>query len=139
MRKENWPKILEQKIQEEVSIPFVWGVSDCLQFPGNVAAAMLDYDVKAKAQAGLYIYDTEGGAKEIIDTVFNGDMGEVFDLVFKRIGINFAGRGDIVLVKFNGVIACGVIDSSGSRAAVKSESGVLFVPSKFWTHAWRVE
>ncbi len=139
MRKENWAQILSEKIEKEISTPFAWGVSDCLQFPSNVAAAMLDYDVKAKAQAHLYQYDSEEGARKIINESFNGDMGNVFDLVFNRINLKSAGRGDIVLVNFNDVIACGIIDSTGRRAAVKSEAGILFAPSKSWSHAWRVE
>lgn len=139
MRLENWPTILEEKITEEIESPFTWGVSDCLQFPSNVAAALLDYDLKGKAGAHLYPYDSEAGAKDIIDTFFNGDMGNVFDLALERINLKLAGRGDIVIINFSGKTVCGIVDNTGRRAACRSETGVLFVPSKFWTHAWRVE
>ena len=139
MRKENWPIILEEKIKEEIDVPFKWGQSDCMTFPARVAAAMLDYDLMEKAQLAIIQYDSEEGAKEVLREWFGKDMAGVIDLVFNRVPVLMAGRGDIVLLKRNDIESCGIVDSTGRRAACKSEGGILFVPLSFAVYAWRVE
>ena len=139
MRKENWPVILEEKIKEEIDAPFEWGQADCLQFPAFIAAALLDYDVLQKAQAHLFQYDSEESAKRVLKEHFNDDMGGCFDLVFERIPVSKAGRGDIVIIERGTIKACGIVDSTGRKAACKSEIGILFVPLSNAIAAWRVE
>lgn len=139
MRKQNWPLILTDKIEEFKNVPFVWGWSDCLHFAGLVAAAMLDYDPFLKGNAELYKYQSEEEAKKMLDDHFGGSMGNVFSSVFPEIGIRQAGRGDIAIVNLKEVEICGVIDSSGRAVACKSNDGILFVPSSKIVRAWRVE
>lgn len=137
MRKQNWNAILTDKIEEYKSIPFVWGVSDCLQFSGQVAAAMLDYDPYEKV--GSYHYDSEEAAGQMLQDHFDGDMGNVFSTAFEEIRPRMAGRGDIAIVEFKDTEICGVIDSSGRLVACKSVDGLLFVPMIYIQRAWRVE
>lgn len=139
MRKQNWPIILNEKIEEAKAAPFVWGVCDCLQFAGNVAAAMLDYDPHAKAEADLYKYDSEIGAYKMLAKHFDSKMGNVFGKVFEEISPAFAGRGDLAIVMFEGREVCGVVDSSGRHVACKALEGILFMPIKSAIAAWRVE
>lgn len=139
MRKQDWPMILSEQIEAYKGLPFVWGVSDCLQFAGRVAGAMLDYDPHEKAEAHLYAYDSEAGAAKMIAKKFKGDMGNVFGKVFPEIAPALAGRGDIVIVDVDGRDTCGIVDSSGRRVACKAKEGVLFAPISKITRAWRVE
>ena len=139
MRKQEWPIILDEKIEEFKDAPFVWGVSDCLQFPGRVAEAMLNYNPYEKAQANLYQYDSEESALKMLSDHFSGKMGNVFGRIFKEINPKFSGRGDIAIVEVKGVEICGVIDSSGRNVACKSIDGILFVPVSKIKEAWRVE
>lgn len=139
MRKQEWPKILDQKIEEGKSAPFVWGQCDCLLFAGNTAAAMVDYDLHAKAESDLFKYESEIGAYKMLAKHFDGKMGNVFGKVFEEIPVPMAGRGDLAIVMFEGKEVCGVIDSSGRRVACKALEGVLFVPIADAIKAWRVD
>lgn len=139
MRKQNWPIILSNTIEAWKEKPFAWGESDCLRFPFAAAAAMLDYDVYEKIGVEKYPYDSEAGAKAILDQHFGGDVANFISTVFEEKNPRLAGRGDIVTVLHGGVIFCGVVDSSGRFAAVKAEKGILFVPLTQSVKAWGVE
>lgn len=139
MRKQNWPIILNEKIEEWKDVPFVWGWSDCLHFAGSVAAAMLDYDPHEKIGAEKYIYESEAGAIEMLNKHFGGKMGNVFNRLFAEVRPKKAGRGDIAIVDFLGKEICGIIDSTGRAVAVKSNDGILFIPVNRIKQAWRVD
>lgn len=139
MRKQEWPAILDQKIEEFKIAPFVWGECDCLQFVGIVAGCMVDYDLHAKAKYWDYRYSSEEGALKMLADHFDGQMGNVFGTVFEEINPKMAGRGDIAVIEVLGKEICGVIDSSGRNVACKSVEGVLFAPVSKIRKAWRVD
>lgn len=139
MRKQNWPMILTEKIEQFKTHPFVWGETDCLHFACRVASAMLDYDLYETAKASSFLYDTEEGAALMLEEHFNKDMGNVFSSLFDEVSPKLAQRGDVAICEFNGKEICGVIDSSGRSVACKSKDGILFLPISRVARAWRVE
>lgn len=139
MRKENWPMLLNEKIEEFKSTPFIWGESDCLHFACRAAASMLDYDLYEKAEASTFIYDTEEGAALMLEEHFEKDMANVFSSLFDSVPVKLAQRGDIAICDFQGKLICGIFDTSGRTIACKSMEGVLFLPASKAVKAWRVE
>lgn len=139
MRKENWPKYLEQTINEWKEKPFVWGKTDCLQFAVHCAASILDYDLFLKDNP-YDRYSTQEESDEILLREYGGSVSGVFGSLFKKRQYNKeAQRGDIVICDWQDNTLCGVIDLSGHRVAVKSENGILYIPVRYVVSAWSVE
>lgn len=139
MKIQSWPLALSDTIEQWKDFPFTWGSHDCLQFPFAVAARMLDYDIYSKIGIEKFPYDSEEGAKAILDEHFGGDMANFISTVFEEKNPKLAQRGDIVIIEYNGVEYCGVVDSSGRHAACKAKTGIIFAPLSKAVKAWGVE
>lgn len=138
MRKQNWPVILNDKIEEYKNAPFEWGKVDCLRFAGLISIDILENDPYGTMSED-FAYTTEEEAKGLLDTHFGGKMANVFGKVFEEVPPKMAGRGDIAVVDVNGVEICGVIDGTGRRVACKAVDGLLFISVKHIVKAWRVD
>lgn len=139
MKKQNWPVILSDAIEEWKEKPFVWGASDCVLFTLAIAAAMVDYDLLTKVGFYAHPYNSEESAAEVLAQNYGGTMDGVFSTVFEEKNPKLAGRGDIVIAELDGVGHCGIVDSSGRFAACKAKDGILFVPMSKAVKAWGVE
>ena len=139
MRKQDWEQQLNAGIEAAKGTPFIWGQSDCINFAFGCAANMVDYDLMAKASA-FRNYTTEAEAYQVLTDNFDGSMAKAMDYFFEaHVNKTTARRGDIVIIDYNDIQLFGIMDLTGRFAACKSENGVLHVPIKYATNAWKVD
>lgn len=145
-RKENWPNLLHDFIHERKTQPFSWKIQNCCFFACDWIRLCTGVD-PAK---GLRVKgSTVKGAATLLKT-----MGGVEGIAtarclkhgFPSISVNFAQRGDIVLVdlnSFNNPTVNAVEDNSlgivvGTEAAFVGRNGLLFLPVTACRLAWRI-
>ena len=75
------------------AVPFEWGKYDCCLFAGNAVLSMTGTD-HAKDFRGKY--NSEEGAQELLEE--KGGLVAYLDSVLTPKEINFAQRGDVVMV-----------------------------------------
>lgn len=139
MRKENWPQLLDDVINEYKEIPFEWGISDCLQFSMTAAQRLIDRDITTQFSA-RNDYSTEQGGADRLAEFFGGSYENIFDEVFIQTGSNkLAKRGDVVLILLEDREICAIVDGSGRYAVCKTLDGVIFIPLRMAVKVWRVE
>jgi hypothetical protein len=138
MRVEGWEKLLDDYIQKMALRPFKWGKCDCLIFSSDWCKIATNIDPMSKKKAkdpdtirGLY--NSEESAKELIKQ-YRKSVRDIMDVHFKRLGVNFAKRGDIVLYKN----AFGVVLGRG-KVVLKTENGMISVNVSDCQLAWGVE
>jgi hypothetical protein len=90
MRKENWPRLLEDYIVQKKDIPFEWGTNDCWQFSIHAVKEISDKDLTT-----LFDYQTPRKAAELMTE--HGGMISAADKYFgESKSIYLAQRGDVV-------------------------------------------
>ena len=136
MRLENWPSRLTETINAASSRRFLCGEYDCFIFCADVVEAMTGrdlfegYDFRGK-------YKTPKGAiKQIRKNGFE-NIEAIWDHFAKPVDVNFAQRGDIILIDVDEELpATGpVIDS---RAAFLSKDGITYRNTTEGLRAWRI-
>lgn len=133
-RKENWPEILNDQIEQAQAREFEWGVFDCCLFAADVVLAMTDVDYAASFRGR---YKTKAGAYRCLKN-HSGDIKEVLNsLLGEPIPVAYCSRGDIVTLETDDGLAMGVC--VGARMAVPRPGvGLTFVPMSRALMAWRV-
>lgn len=130
MRKENWPNLLSQYIEDCRKKPFKWGENDCILFAAKC--------IEALTGENLYdpylVYNDEIGANDLVK--YNGGLSEI---VKKHLGPGHrdhmkAIRGDLVMMKINGE-TIGIVDDSGESILFVGPDGLKRFPLK---SAWRI-
>lgn len=138
MRIEGWEKLLDCYIQETALKPFKWGVCDCLIFSSDWCRTATGIDPMSKKKNGdpdtiRGLYDSEETAKQLIKK-YRSSVRDIMDVHFKRINVNFAKRGDIILYKN----AFGIVLGRG-KAVLKTETGMTAVNVSDCQLAWGIE
>ena len=136
-RREDWPNKLNDFIETNRNREFQRGVFDCAVFAGLAVKAMTDEDFVQK-----YI-GTYKSKKEGFEMLKAEGMKSLIELADKCLDSaldnpNFAGRGDVVAVKYENEVALAVIDLTGRRAVTTGKEGLAFFESKYWLKAWKV-
>lgn len=131
-RRDNWPSLLAQFIEQRREEPFAWGVNDCCTFAADwvEVCAGVDY---AKAWRGRYVsglgaarfLDEAGGVEALVDA-----------LGLQRIELQLAGRGDIVAQETGRGMTLGIC--LGVTTAFVAKTGLVFGPIANVKTAWRI-
>ena len=145
-RKDNWPQLLNQFIEARRHVPFNWKKQNCCFTACDWIKICTGKDpARGLRQMGSTL---KGAAKMM------KDMGGVEGIAktqcakfgFASISVNFAQRGDIVLVdlnSFNNPSINPTPDNSlgivvGSEAAFVGRRGLQFIPVSACRLAWRI-
>lgn len=145
-RKENWPVLLQEFIQGRKAVGFDWKKQNCCFFACDWIRLCTNVDpakglrVKGSTLKGAATLLKSMGGVEGIATSRCAKHG------FPSVAINFAQRGDIVLVdlnSFNNPTVNAVEDNSlgvvvGSEAAFVGRDGLKFIPVTACRLAWRI-
>jgi hypothetical protein len=101
MRNEGWEHAIDKYIADAASRPFEVGIFDCLIFVCDAIKLIAGIDPMAKKLADdpktiRGAYRTPEEAKALIAKL-RGDVANIMDVHFERIGSSFAQRGDVAL------------------------------------------
>ncbi len=139
MRKQDWPLLLTQGIEDWKNAQFYWGKADCVHFAVMVAAGFLDYDLIERL-GGVRKFACEKEAREYFLSAYGGKIENVFDTVLvRRAGPAFAGRGDIVIAGHKGQDIAGIVADGGRLVAAKALTGFVYLPLSSVKIAWATE
>lgn len=131
MRRENWPKLLQDEVAAASSRPFEWGRHDCLQFAARCVAAITGEDHAARFGE----YADERGAVRLL-----AQHGGVAGILAAELGDSvpplLARRGDVVLAQIDGRATAGIC--LGAVCAFAGD-GVVYRPLATVERAWRVD
>lgn len=143
-RKENWPQLLFEAIEEKKHARFQPGTHDCCisacdiveRMTGvDVATEFRDYDDKESMEATL---EKHGGVEAIAESV-------TIEYGLYEIPPSMAQRGDLLMLDFKGVpnapdgVVMANVDLDGSHAIACGYKGWTRVPIKACAkRAWRV-
>ena len=137
MRSEEWPSILLTAIHAAENQKFKWGKNDCFIFCGEVARQMTgrdlfaDYEFRGK-------YKTPRGALKLMRKYGFFDLKHIWDSFAQPIPVQYAGRGDIVMIDVDQLLpATGLVVDS--RAAFLTKEGFTYHPLTIAHSAWRIE
>lgn len=141
-RKEDWPELLHEYIDANISTPFAYGVHDCCLFVADAVQAMTDVDLAADYR-GKYT-DAKSALQIIKDITGGSTVEDVIVHAAAQFGLSecpsvlFAQRGDIVLLDHDGTLALGVVYLDGAHALFVSDSGLHKLPVRQCKRAWEV-
>lgn len=137
IRFENWPIRLDEFIETNRHRKFERGQFDCALFAGLAIEAMTGAEL-VRDYVGLY--DSKRAAFELLK---ERGLNSLIDVAVKHLGepltnINFAGRGDVVVVQYEGEFALAIVDLTGRRAVTTGKDGLIFFDRQYWLKAWGV-
>lgn len=136
-RIEGWEVRLAAFLETRRERKFKRGAHDCVIFACDAIKEVSGVDLAADYRGK---YTTKKKALEIIKSMGCEDLADVAE---RRLGmplssVTRAKRGDLVAVKYDGEIALGVVDMSGSQVATTGKDGIQYFSRKFWLKAWAV-
>lgn len=94
-RRHDWEPHFVAIMERHRAMPFVWGKSDCLIVPADLARAMTGVDPMRSLRA----YRTEAGAARLLARLGFADVEEALKAVFPRIPKAWARRGDAGVIE----------------------------------------
>lgn len=134
-RVEQWPAELSAFLRDRRTMPFQYGVNDCLLFPADAVFRMSGVDFAAPWRGK---YETEEQAKAIL-----ADNGGVQVMITDALGFKgtksllTAKRGDVVMANTKWGVMGGIVDDTGQRVAVPMTGDECFIRLPL-NLAWRV-
>lgn len=136
-RLENWPILLDKFIESNRDRAFERGVFDCALFAGY---ALKETTGETFVDEWIKTYKNK---KEAFELLRAKGFKSLIELAKKYLGeplenINFAGRGDIVAVKYENEVALAVVDLTGRFAVTTGKDGLFFFEREHWLKAWKV-
>ncbi len=139
MKPPDWEGQLGRAIASAAEATFDFREHDCCRF---AVACIRAQRPKANIPDNLLAYDNEDGANAIL--AGNDGVEGIAERVaalngFGEVPPAFAQRGDVVLVRTGqNEPALGVVDTTGTRAAVADRHGLTFFPITDAQRAWRI-
>jgi hypothetical protein len=130
-RRDNWPNLLAQFIEQRREQPFAWGVNDCCTFAADWVQLCTGVDY---AQAWRGRYASGLGAVRVLDEA-GGVVALVDSLGLKRVPPQQAGRGDIVAQEAGHGITLGIC--LGATTVYVAKSGLIFGSLQSVESAWK--
>lgn len=131
MRKENWPVLLNERIDHYRNHAVAYGSMDCWLFCAQIIDAMTGKELAADAKG--YYTTLRGGlrrAKKLYGATKLEDIPAHF---FPEMPVKQASRGDVVF--YDGCLGI----CNGKYSHFLGESGLVVVPTINCQKAWRVE
>lgn len=118
----DWDKRLSKYINEMLHVPFEWGTNDCVLFAAKGIEALTGENLYGHYPK----YTTEFGARRIIQEA--GGLQQLIDRNLPNVYTSYlqAKRGDLVLVKHNGMEHIGLVCDCGMKIAAPSDHGLTF-------------
>lgn len=143
MRLEGWENEFSLYIDKTMSKEFEWGVCDCLIFVSDSARIISGVDPMSYQREGdpetiRGAYSTAHGAIKLIKA-YRKDLNDVIDACFKRIGVKYARRGDIVMTKLDQGDTLGVVVDGGKAFFKMNDMGFHVENVSNCEIAWRVD
>jgi len=141
-RFKDWEIRLHKKFLEWSEVDFQWGEKDCCIFAGDCIEAitsknpMTDFIKKYSNNP----YTNKREAILLIKNSFS-DLGSCIEQVLgKPRDINFAQRGDLVLLKNNNSWRiCGIVDLTGAKiTALSLKDGLVKLPMSDGYLSWKI-
>jgi hypothetical protein len=130
-RRDNWPNLLAQFIEQRREQPFAWGSNDCCIFAADWVQLCTGVDY-AKAWRGRY--SSGLGAVRVLDEA--GGVEALVDLLgLQRVAPQLAGRGDIVAQEAGHGITLGIC--LGATTVYVAKSGLIFGSLQSVESAWK--
>ena len=133
MRVENWAAILADHIQSSVGKPFIWGERDCCLWVADIVNDMTGVDYAAEFRGK---YHSKSEAIKLLSSKY-GSLQEYLDVLFDEVRLTYAKRGDVVVSKFDGMHALGIVVDS--RAAFTAATGLAYIPVLDCIRAWSID
>jgi hypothetical protein len=130
MRKDNWPRLLEDYIVQKKDVPFEWGSNDCWQFSIYAVKEISDKDL-----TNLFEYQTARRAAELMSE-HGGMMGAADRYFGQSKSVLLAQRGDVVCLINAGRELLGIC--VGEMSAFVAESGIIMQPTLNCEKAWSI-
>lgn len=136
-RHQNWVERLNTFLEKSRNKTFRRGHHDCALFAGKAIAAMTgenftkEYIGQYKNKEQAFELLKERGCKDLIAVAVK-HLGEALP------SPAYAGRGDVVAVKYQGEMALAIVDLSGRLATTTGKNGLEYYKHQFWLKAWRV-
>ena len=131
-RRDNWPNLLAQFIEQRREQPFAWAVNDCCIFAADWVQTCTGVDY---AQAWRGRYSSGLGAVRFLDEA-GGVEALVDALGLQRVAPQLAGRGDIVAQEAGRGVTLGIC--LGVTTAFVAKTGLVFGPITNVETAWRI-
>lgn len=132
-KRRDWRRQLDEFLAHRQDMPFLWGVRDCALFAADAVAAMTGVDVAA---AWRERYSTARGAARILRGRRLADFA-VEVLGTPLLNPLTARYGDIGIVLLSPGQTLGVV--TGPHVACQGSSGIVLVPIRNVSMAWRLE
>jgi hypothetical protein len=137
LRRADWPLLLEVYLERHRDTSFAWGVHDCATFAlGWLDAVREDLSPQLDALRESMAYTTASGALGRLGERTLRDAVEDWQQL-TPVAVNFAQRGDLVLVDLDGRHSLALVVGDG-QAAGPGTAGLEFVPMTAARAAWRV-
>lgn len=130
-RVSDWPKVLNEFIQERLYTPFKWGTNDCCIFAGDAVLAITGTDLVAEFRGK---YQTEDGSKKAIGgaTV----AGLVTQKLGKPVHWTHLQRGDVAMFEQENGKTLGLC--VGAKLVTPGEDGLVFTSIDKAILGWRI-
>lgn len=137
-KRQNWETKFSEFIEQYAQKKFKRGQDDCVMFA--MKAVIIIYGIDFGSQY-LNTYRNKKEANEVLSKLGTNNIEE---LTVSFLGppiknINYASRGDVVLIKYKKDYALGIIDLSGQKAVTMGKNGLDFYPRQFWQNVWKVK
>ena len=131
-RRDNWPNLLAQFIEQRREQPFAWAVNDCCIFAADWVETCTGVDY---AQTWRGRYSSGLGAVRFLDEA-GGVEALVDALGLQRVTPQQAGRGDIVAQEAGRGITLGIC--LGVTTAFATKNGLAFGSIANAEKSWKV-
>jgi|TARA_R100000149_G_scaffold65658_2_gene40971 hypothetical protein len=145
-RLQNWQSNFIQKLKYLDTKPFVWGQTDCCNFCGQCVDSITGVNPMAPF-AGTYASKEEAyeaiikGLRHRSGRVYVGETleGIMTIILGEPKPISMAKRGDVALVKRQGLNISMMVDTSGrSLVGMTEEGGLIKLPLHWGRLAWDI-
>jgi hypothetical protein len=140
-RKTDWPKRLTDYLISVQDAPFEYGNFDCLCFVAGAIEAMTGVDIMADFRGrytshlqAMRIAKSVYGTSNVPDTL----AAMMCQRGWQALSPLLAQRGDVVLVRINDRIVCGIIHPSGKEAVAITNEGLWRFSLKNVKRAWGI-
>jgi hypothetical protein len=137
-RRDNWPDLLAQFIEQRRNVPFKWGKVDCCLFAADWVLLATNLDPASNLRGK---YDSALGARRIIKR--NGGLdamvaNALISFGFRQVDLLIAGRGDIIVRDSGNGDCAGVV--LGLQSAFVGGDGLKFLNTQLQADSriWRI-
>ena len=132
----DWERRLIDITEKSRKKPFVRGKRDCGLWVCDVIKTITGVDLGVDYRG---VYKNLDGAK----LALKRDGGSLYHATIKKLGlpmnnVNFAQRGDLVMLRGDEGLSLGIVDNSGAKILGYNHTGLLSHPLSRAIKAWKI-